>query len=50
MKYTATKRTVSYGGSTYVVLDKAWGFKPGELVNITAERADDSGVGPEEGD
>ena len=50
MKYTATKRTVAYGGSTYVVLDKAWGFKPGELVNITAEHADDAGSDSEEGD
>ncbi len=40
MVYIATRKTVAYGGSTYVVLDKSWGIKPGELIQIQVDRVD----------
>lgn len=49
-KYTATRQTVLYGGSTYVCLDKAWGFKPGDMVRIEVEAVeDDDRAGHKEG-
>lgn len=57
MKFSATRPTVKYGNSTYVVLDKSWGIKPQEIVRIEVEPTgrfkkadDDSGVDSEETD
>ncbi len=48
MTYYATRKTVAYGGSVYVVLDKSWGIKAGEMVTIQVDKAD-AGVTAEEG-
>lgn len=34
-EFIATRKTVRSNRSTYVVLDKKWGFEPGDLVEIT---------------
>lgn len=49
MKYYATRKTVQYGNSTYVVLDKDWGIRPGDMVQIEVERVD-TRAGPEKAD
>lgn len=33
-EFIATRRTTRMNNSTYVVLDKRWGIKPGDLVEI----------------
>lgn len=40
MTYFATRKTVAYGGSVYVVLDKSWGIKAGEMVTIQVDKVD----------
>lgn len=48
MTYYATRKTVAYGGSVYVVLDKSWGIKAGEMVTIQVDKVD-AGIATEEG-
>lgn len=36
-RFKSTRRTVRFGGSTYVCLDKSWGIEPGEMVTIEVE-------------
>ena len=40
MEYYATRKTVAYGGSVYVVLDKTWGIKAGDMVQIQVRPID----------
>lgn len=50
MTYIGTKKTVAYGNSTYVVLDKNWGIRPGQMIRIAVDVLDDDrGSEAEEG-